>query len=296
MQNYVGRFAPSPSGALHFGSLIAATASYLDARANKGLWLVRIDDLDTPRVVQHAIPTLLQQLEDYGFHWDKAVFYQSQHPQRYEDALQQLLSQQQAYPCDCSRKQLQQRTGSTVYDGFCRHKQLTADRDHAIRYKIDGRQPLSYPDLIQGEQSINPITSLGDFIIKRRDGFIGYHLACALDDLEQGITHVIRGYDLMGSSFAQQLITHAFAAKTLAYGHHPIAVNNQQVKLSKSAASPAIVKQDAIDNLFNVLKFLNQNPPAALQTANLDALWQWAIANWQRDRIPAKAEIGHLSL
>jgi glutamyl-Q tRNA(Asp) synthetase len=291
MPDYIGRFAPSPSGALHLGSLIAATASYLDAKANKGKWLLRIDDLDTPRVVKTAIPRILKQLEDYGLEWDQAVFYPSQSIQRYHDALQHLFDLNQAFYCDCTRQQIQTRTGDLIYDGFCKTKPLNYSAEKAIRYKLADTENLAYQDLIQGMQILNPITQLGDFIIKRRDGIIGYHLACAIDDLEQGITHVIRGYDLIESSFAQRLITQQLANKTLFYGHHPIALSSQNIKLSKSAQSLAIEKQDAVQNLYYVLKFLNQQPDADLQTASLNEIWYWAITHWNRQAIPALGQI-----
>lgn len=291
MPAYIGRFAPSPSGALHFGSLIAATASYLDAKANQGKWLLRIDDLDTPRIVKTAIPRILQQLEDYGFEWDKDVFYPSESIQRYHDALEHLLDSNQAFYCNCSRQQLQTRSGGLIYDGFCKTKQPKNNADSAIRFNLSQPEHLSYQDLIQGTQTLNPTNQLGDFILKRRDGVIGYHLACALDDLEQGITHVIRGYDLIESSFAQQLICQQLANKTLFYGHHPIAITAQNIKLSKSAKSPAIEKQDAVQHLYNVLNFLNQKPNTELQTANLNELWRWAIDHWNRQAIPSLGQI-----
>lgn len=291
MSDYVGRFAPSPSGALHFGSLIAATASYLDAKANKGLWLVRIDDLDTPRVVNSAITQILRQLEDYGFEWDQPVFYPSHSQQRYHDALTQLLNAHLAFYCDCSRQQLQSRSGGLIYDGYCKATPPNIHADQAVRFNLTIKHNLDYIDLIQGRQTLDPTRQLGDFILKRRDGIFGYHLACALDDLEQNVTHVIRGYDLIESSFAQQQITQVLANKTLHYGHHPIALSPQQIKLSKSAHSPAIQQQDAVQNVFNVLKFLNQDPIPELRSASLNELWRWALNHWNRHAIPALGQI-----
>lgn len=287
---YVGRFAPTPSGPLHFGSLIAATASYLDAKANQGQWLVRIDDLDTPRVVKSSIPHILYQLEAFGFKWDKEILYQSQSQARYTQALDQLISQQHAFYCDCTRKQIFERDPQGLYNGHCRNRGLTQSSRHAIRFKVPN-QLTQISDLIQGHVSLNPAKELGDFVLKRRDGFMGYHLACAVDDLAQGITHVIRGSDLLQSSFAQSLICQTLAGKQLQYGHHPVAVNSEQIKYSKSAQSPAIDPEQAANQIWQSLAFLNQAPPDDLKHASLNEIWHWAITNWNLSQVPPKGKI-----
>ena len=283
---YIGRFAPTPSGPLHFGSLIAATASYLDAKSQHGRWLLRIDDLDTPRVVNDATSQIITQLEAYGFEWDDAILYQSQANTRYQQALDQLIEQGNAFYCQCSRKQVFARQPDGLYDGHCREQQLAGEPAHSARFKVPN-QNLSINDLIQGRVQLNPQDAIGDFVLKRSDGYFGYHLACALDDLYQQVTHVIRGYDLLSSSFAQSLISQALAQSQPQYGHHPVAVTHQQVKYSKSAHSPAIAPEQAETNLVAVLKFLNQNPPQALEQASIAEIWHWAIRNWNIQAIPA---------
>lgn len=289
---YVGRFAPTPSGPLHFGSLIAATASFLDAKANQGQWLVRIDDVDTPRVVTASISQIPHQLDAFGFEWDRDVLYQSesQSESRYVQALDQLIQQQHAFYCDCTRKQIFARNPDGLYDGYCRDRGLTPSDQYAVRFKVpnDG---MRLTDLIQGDLSINPSKDLGDFVLKRRDGYMGYHLACAADDLAQGVTHVIRGSDLLQSCFAQTLICQALADKSLEYGHHPVAVTSQQIKYSKSAHSPAIDPNQAVMQIWQVLDFLNQAPPLDLKYASLDEIWRWAITHWDLHKVPAKGMI-----
>lgn len=287
---YVGRFAPTPSGPLHFGSLIAATASFLDAKANQGQWLVRMDDLDTPRVVKSSIPQILNQLEAFGFEWDQTVHYQSQSQARYDQALDQLVNQKQAFYCDCTRKQIFARDPQGLYNGYCRDRNLAPSNRHAVRFKVPN-ELMRIADLIQGEVSLNPAKELGDFVLKRRDGFIGYHLACAVDDLAQGITHVIRGSDLLQSCFAQSLIGQSLANKQLQYGHHPVAVTSEQIKYSKSAQSPAIDANQAVNQIWQALAFLNQAPPEDLKQATLNEIWHWAKTNWHLDQIPPKGMI-----
>lgn len=287
---YVGRFAPSPSGPLHFGSLIAATASYLDARHQNGQWLVRIDDIDRPRVVSGASQQILQTLEAYGFQWDGEIVYQSQRLSLYQDAITQLTAQNHAFFCDCSRKQIFQRQPQGLYQGFCRQRQLGDDAKHALRFAVP-HHSLHYQDLIQGNVIIDPQTELGDFVIRRADGVMGYHLVCAVDDLAQGVTHVIRGCDLLVSGFAQRLVSQALASRELIYGHHPLAMSRDKIKLSKSAHSPAIDPQNAPATLWCVLSFLNQQPPLELQTSTLAEVWQWAITHWSLTAIPQRADI-----
>lgn len=284
MFRYIGRFAPTPSGPMHFGSLVAAGASYLDAKFNGGLWLVRVDDLDTPRVVPGAAEQILNQLMDYGFTWDQKVVYQAERTDRYQAALDQLYSKGLVYACSCSRKQIQTRCQSTIYDGYCRSKSLASGMNQAERFLVPD-QRLVFQDMFQGQQTFDTRSQLGDFILKRSDGFFAYHLACALDDLEQGVTHVIRGFDLIQSTFAQRLLSNALANKTLKYGHHPLVVNDQNIKFSKSAASPAITKQKVKENLVLMLEFLNQSPPKYLNEAEVDDILQWGIAHWDRKKV-----------
>lgn len=284
MPGYVGRFAPSPSGPLHFGSLIAASASFLDAKFHCGKWLVRIDDIDTPRVVTGVSSLILKQLVDYGFEWDGEVVYQSERLSSYREALGLLRSKRLTYACSCSRKQVLQRCNTRIYDGFCRHKNQNFIAQHAERFQLSDTY-IMFDDVFQGRQQLDTKTKLGDFILKRSDGFFAYHLVCAVDDLNQGVTHVIRGYDLIQSTFAQSQLTKALAEVTLQYGHHPLVFNSQKIKYSKSANSPAITKQNLKENLILMLKFLNQSPPDDLAAAEVGEIWQWAIQHWRRDKV-----------
>jgi glutamyl-Q tRNA(Asp) synthetase len=284
---YTGRFAPTPSGALHFGSLIAACASYLDAKAQQGNWLVRIDDLDPPRVQPGAIADILRTLEAFGFEWQGQIRYQSEHLTCYQQALDTLLDEHYAYPCDCTRKAIFSRQADGIYHGHCRQRALPATPDHAIRFNIAPycTQAYAFSDAIQGDMHFDLPALLGDFILRRRDGLFGYQLACAVDDAEQGISHVVRGSDLLHSALAQSLLLQALKHPLPEYAHHPIAVNNAGIKLSKSAQSQAIAIQHAPDLLWQALTFLGQQPPSALRQANLSDIWAWAIAHWQRQAI-----------
>ncbi|MFA6699947.1 MAG: tRNA glutamyl-Q(34) synthetase GluQRS [Thiomicrospira sp.] len=286
-RGYIGRFAPTPSGALHFGSLIAACASYLDAKAHHGRWLVRIDDIDTPRVQPASITHILHTLESFGFEWEGDIRYQSEHLHTYQHALDTLIDEQHAYACDCSRKAIFNRQANGIYDGHCRLRALTPRADCAIRFNIApySTGPYLFHDAIQPQHQFDLTTLLGDFILRRRDGLFGYQLACAIDDAEQSITHVVRGSDLLNSALAQTLVLQALKRPTPHYAHHPIALSAEGIKLSKSANSPALATHQATHLLWQALDFLGQQPPNALQHASLSELWPWAITHWQRDAI-----------
>ncbi len=280
-----GRFAPSPTGELHLGSLVAATASYLNVKQQSGYWLLRIDDIDTPRVKIASQDRICRQLEAYGFEWDKLIL-QSQRHSHYLEALELLKYQQQAYTCQCTRKQIQQRVGkSGLYDQYCRNRQLSISSDVSIRL-ITPQTNWQWTDLIQGEQSFNWQQETGDFIIRRSDGIWAYHLVAAVDDSDDGITEVIRGADLLGASAPQQYLQQCLKRPSPLYGHHPLILNAQtKIKLSKASNAPAIQAEDTLSNLFQVLVFLNQQPPAQLQHASLAELWHWAITHWSIKKI-----------
>jgi glutamyl-Q tRNA(Asp) synthetase len=285
----VGRFAPTPSGPLHFGSLVAATASYLNARNQNGTWRLRIDDLDGPRVVAGASEAILRQLKGYGFVWDGPVVYQSERFDAYQQALTQLNAKGRLYVCDCSRKQLRQRQPQTpwLYDGLCRHQAVTPDpaamtpENAAWRFR-PAVETVQFNDALQGPQSLNVRTELGDFVVKRADGVFGYHLACAVDDIDMGITEVVRGEDLLTSSFAQCALIQALSHTPPRYAHHSLALNPEGIKLSKKSRAPAIEVSDALDTLKAALRFLAHPPPQEIQT--LIQLWDWAMHHWQLER------------
>lgn len=283
--NYRGRFAPSPTGALHFGSLLAATASYLDARRAGGHWLVRIEDLDPPRVVPGAADDILRTLERFGFQWDGPVLYQSARLPAYQAAVEQLLRNDAAYPCSCSRSELQaaqaQSHGSDElkYPGWCRQGPRHPSRAIAIRLRVaDGIT--RWRDMIQNECSFDVGNEVGDFIIRRRDGLHAYQLAVVVDDAFQGITTVVRGADLLSSTPRQMILQQQLALATPAYAHLPVAIDANGIKLSKSTGAAAIDITRAPLALWQALDVLRQRPPPDLRRASLATLWDWAIHHW----------------
>lgn len=286
---YRGRFAPSPSGPLHFGSLVAALGSYLDARANGGAWLVRMDDLDTPRVVPGAADDILRTLEALGLEWDGEILYQSQRDEHYRAALAELEGLGVAYPCACTRKEIADsvlgRDGAAVYPGTCRAGLPPGRQARAVRLRVDG-QTLEFSDGVQGSIRQNLAREVGDFVIRRADGLFAYQLATVVDDAAQGITHVVRGSDLLYSTPRQMVLQQLLNLPTPRYAHLPVAVNARHEKLSKqtraaavSTAHPVLVWRAALD-------FLGQALPAEAADAGLDALRRWARENWQRGRVP----------
>ncbi|UTW45137.1 tRNA glutamyl-Q(34) synthetase GluQRS [bacterium SCSIO 12696] len=274
MPAYIGRFAPTPSGPLHFGSLVAALASYLDAKRHNGHWLVRIDDIDPPREVPGAADTILRQLEAHGLYWDSGVLYQSTRNEAYQAALEQL----NTYPCDCSRQAIRVMGG--LYNGHCRQRQLPPPNDYALRVKITKPMEVAFNDSIQGHQNW-PVKTNGndDFIVWRRDGLVSYQLACAVDDLYQGITHVVRGRDLLDSTPKQIYLMHQLSeGKAVpSYGHIELVMGNDGQKLSKQNLSPAIEKEEAAENLSQALCHLKLQPPEGLASAPVEELIQWGI-------------------
>ena len=287
---YIGRFCPTPSGALDFCSRIAACASSGVSLSPKCQRLVRIDDLDTPRVQPGAINHILHTLEAFGFEWHQNIIYQSQRLHAYQQALDTLLSTQAAFACRCTRKQLFSRRPDGIYDGYCRHKYPTLSAHEAVRFNLEPfiGEDYAFNDAIQGHMTLDLTATLGDFILRRSDGFFGYQLACAVDDSEQGITHVVRGSDLLHSAVAQSLVLRALQRPLPEYAHHPIALTADGIKLSKSAQSPAIEIKHAPQLIWQALHFLGQQPARELQQADIQTLWDWAKTHWQRDAIPRK--------
>ena len=285
---YVGRFAPTPSGHLHFGSLLAALASFLDARHHGGHWLVRIEDLDQPRNLPGAIEHILGTLETYGLEWDGDILHQSANLERYESILQKLLEQGDAYFCDCPRKLIMEHGG--VYPGHCRTRQLTASPSHAIRVRVP-EQPITLKDRLQGEFSQDLSTEVGDFVVRRRDGIIAYQLAVVVDDIAQGITDIVRGADLLDSTPRQLWLYRLLRASPPRYLHIPLIMREDGEKLSKRLASAPIEATQAPTTLFRALTALAQQPPSALRDAPVREQLAWAIANWQPQRLPAVLQI-----
>lgn len=241
---YRGRFAPSPTGPLHLGSLLAALVSYLDARRRGGSWLVRIEDLDPPREQPGASDAILRSLEAHGLHWDESVRFQSQRSEAYEAALDQLARQDQLFWCRCSRRQL---TGCEVYPGNCRACRQPRT-DAAMRWQVPDTIE-RFSDRYQGEQSVDLAGALGDVVLRRRDGPFAYQLAVVVDDLDQGITEVVRGIDLLDSTPWQQALCRTLGATAPDYAHFPVLVGDNGQKLSKQNQAPALDDRRASANL-----------------------------------------------
>jgi glutamyl-Q tRNA(Asp) synthetase len=297
---YIGRFAPSPTGPLHFGSLVSALASYLDAHHNGGKWLVRMEDLDPPRELAGAADAILRCLEDYGLEWDDSVLYQSQRWDIYEDYLNRLRQQDLLYPCDCTRQDLQTMGG--IYNGRCRTRHVDNSLPHAHRLKLydlpagfSYNDELRFTDVIQGEQFQNLRTQAGDQILKRKDGLYAYQLAVVVDDIEQGITHTIRGSDLLEVTARQIFLFQLLDAAVPAFGHVTLANQPNGQKLSKQNLAPALALKDAGTNLWQALAFLGQNPPRELCGAKPTELLDWGKANWKRNAIRGLSAVYSIS-
>jgi len=287
---YIGRFAPSPTGPLHFGSLVAAVASYCDARKNHGKWLVRMENLDRPREVKGAADTILHQLESFGFEWDGHVLYQSQRDSFYNDALEILKAKQLIYPCTCTRKEINDSSitfgiEGVIYPGTCLQHPIKSNAAIAWRIKTDDSN-ISFKDAIQGEISQTLNTDIGDFILKRADGLFAYQLAVVVDDAAQGITHIVRGADLLDSTPRQIYLQKQLNYLQPQYAHIPVASNSAGEKLSKQTLAQPIIDSNAYQLIYEALLFLGQHPPLAIKNATLDEMWRWACSNWQLASIP----------
>lgn len=281
-----GRFAPSPTGPLHYGSLLTAVASYLNIRAQNGTWLVRIDDLDPPREMAGAASEILHALEAYGLHWDHNVVYQSNRQHIYADALSALQKKGLVYSCSCSRKDILKR-GERVYSGHCRKGHLTGQKQYAMRIKVP-ETTLSWNDLIQGPQVTELFQANGDFVVRRADGLYAYHLAVVIDDAKQGITESIRGADLLPSTSAQRYLQQVLDIAPLQYGHIPVAVNAKGEKLSKQTGAVAISTSNPATTLFKVLQDLGQTPPDELEGSSIRDILRWGKQNWSLEKVPAR--------
>ncbi|MDH5177716.1 MAG: tRNA glutamyl-Q(34) synthetase GluQRS [Gammaproteobacteria bacterium] len=291
MTSYRGRFAPSPTGDLHFGSLVAAVGSYLDARAQHGEWLVRIEDLDPPRTKPGAADRMLAQLDAYGFEWDGPVLYQSTRFDAYAEAVEQLTHSGALRECPCSRSALAAlpqnatRPSGTGEDLFhpaeCLPLNPASALGHALRLRVPAG-PVTFADRSLGPQAIDVAATVGDFVLQRRDGLYAYQLAVVVDDAAQGITDVVRGCDLLASTARQVLLQRALGLPAVRYLHLPLAVDDRGLKLSKSGDAPAVGNGAGLArHLVSVLDFLGQSPPPALAGAALDEVWQWARDHWR---------------
>ena len=273
----IGRFAPSPTGPLHMGSLITALASYLDIKSKKGLWLIRIDDLDPPRTAPGATQAILESLFAHGLVSDRSVIYQSENLRNYESQLAKLLPH--IYSCECNRKILARHK---IYPGTCRDKVLSTD-DFALRIRVPNTL-LSFNDKIRGETKTNLQQEVGDFIVVRRDKLFSYNLATACDDGDQGITDVLRGEDLLSLTNPQIFLMNMLKLKTPEYSHIPVLCNINGHKLSKQAGAPPVKNFEAVKNLTRAMRFLGFTIPEHIKTVN--SVIEWGIRNWSANQIP----------
>jgi glutamyl-Q tRNA(Asp) synthetase len=284
-----GRFAPSPSGPLHFGSLVAAVGSFLQAKARGGEWLVRIEDIDPPRAVPGVADDILHALEAFGLHWDGPVTYQSHRSMSYLAALEELRHMGTIYACACTRKEIADSSVAgiegPVYPGTCRDG-LPANRTSwALRVRTDNSE-IEFNDVWQGRISRRLKTDYGDFVVKRADGLFAYQLAVVVDDAEQGITEVVRGADLLESTPRQIHLQRLLHLPTPRYAHLPVAVNAQGEKLSKQTFAAPVSRKNPLPTLVRALDFLGQQPPVELLEGEIESLWRWAVRHWQPDAVP----------
>jgi len=282
MTIYRGRFAPSPTGPLHFGSLVAAVGSYLDARANGGTWLVRVEDLDPPRAIEGASRSQLATLAGFGMVSDEPVVYQSHRFDAYGEALERLRRLGVVFDCGCSRRDL---PSDGIYPGTCRQGLPPGRRPRSVR----ARAPvgvISVHDAVQGTYSQELVTEVGDFIVQRADGLAAYQLAVVVDDAWQGITDVVRGADLLDSAPRQIHLQRLLGLPQPRYAHLPLVLDEQGNKLSKHLRAGAVDGERPAAVLNAALAFLGLAPPPGLARAPLSELWRFAVAEWSLDLVP----------
>lgn len=289
---YVGRFAPSPSGPLHAGSLVVALASYLDAKAAHGEWLVRIEDVDAPRTVAGADRIILQQLTELGMHWDGEIWYQSDRHIAYEAAFNQLKAQGLVYPCGCTRREIADSVlaahgefpdGERPYPGTCRDGLKPGRSAKSWRFRVPAGM-VRFTDRWCGPQSQDVAHQVGDFVVKRADGLWAYQLAVVVDDADQGVTDIVRGQDLLSSTARQQLLAQALDITPPAVMHIPLVVDERGLKLSKQNGAPAIDTANPLKTLLSAWEHLALGE---LSVSTLDGFWAQATARWAGRFYPA---------
>lgn len=286
-----GRFAPSPTGPLHFGSLVAAVGSCLEARSRGGRWSLRIEDLDGVRCRDEYAQEMLRTLADFGFRWDGEVIWQSRRGPVYGFALERLAALGRVYACACSRRELADSQlapdGAAVYPGNCRSGLPAGKSARASRLRVQDER-ISFSDAIQGEFAQDLATEVGDFLLARTDASYAYQLAVVVDDAASGVTEVVRGADLLASTPRQILLQRLLGCPTPRYAHLPVAVGDDGEKLSKQTLACPVDAGRPVPALLAALRFLGQQPPASLIEAGVDQLWLWAIANWRLERVPRR--------
>lgn len=286
---YIGRFAPSPTGPLHFGSLLAALASYLDAKSQHGQWLIRIEDLDPPREMPAAKALILKALDVYGLHSDQNIIYQSDRSEIYQTVLNQLIKSKRVFPCTCSRKQLSVSQG--IHYGHCNSatsSALIAPITAPFAWRFDSQQTIDidsagdikFLDQLQGSFSQSIERDIGDFVVKRKELLWAYQLAMVVDDHHQGITHVVRGIDLIDSTLRQNMLQAVLNFSQPHYAHIPVACAPNGQKLSKQNLAPALDLNNPENNLWRALSWLRQEPPENLRRASVKEMLAWGIEHW----------------
>ena len=281
---YVGRFAPTPSGPLHFGSLLTAVASYLEARVHKGEWKLRIDDLDVPRVAPGAVDEILRTLERHGLGWDGEICYQSDFTDRYEAAIETLIAQALCFDCTCSRRDLRDHA---TYPGTCRHRSARTCADAAIRIRVPETE-YAFEDGLSGHFGHRLSEAVGDFVIVRRDRIVGYQLAVVVDDDAMDVTDIVRGADLIDNTPRQLFLMEHLGLKTPHYLHVPVIAERSGAKLSKHTLATALDNRFAAQNLRSVLDLLGQDPPTL---TDVHGLLNWAVTHWRRSAVPRGAAL-----
>lgn len=285
----VGRFAPSPTGPLHFGSVLAALGSCLSARSQGGRWLLRIEDVDAPRCTPAAAEGILRTLESLGFEWDGPVVWQSRRTEAYRAVLERLRQDGQVFGCACTRKEMADsalaRDGTRRYPGTCRAGVPAGRSPRAWRLKV-ALGEVAFDDRVQGRVVEDVAADVGDFVLLRADGLFAYQLAVVVDDAEAGITEVVRGADLLDSTPRQILLQQQLGYPVPAYAHLPVACNPAGEKLSKQTLARAVEGQAPVRLLVDALGFLGQCPPEALAGASLAQVWDWALQHWDLARVP----------
>jgi glutamyl-Q tRNA(Asp) synthetase len=287
--NYRGRFAPSPTGPLHFGTLVAAVGSYLEAKSHDGEWLVRIENLDTPREISGASSEILRTLESLEMEWDHEVVYQSERNSVYQTTLAILDEYGVIYPCTCTRREIADSSitgvSGPVYPGTCRSNLLNKKQLGALRVITDNSL-VKFKDALRGQISQRLESETGDFVLRRADGIYAYQLAVVVDDAEQGITHVVRGADLLDSTPRQIYLQKLLGYPILEYMHLPVVVNNQGKKLSKQNLATPLDISNPVAQLIATISFLGQEPPTELLKNSISSFWEWAVKNWCPEKIP----------
>ncbi|MFA6310285.1 MAG: tRNA glutamyl-Q(34) synthetase GluQRS [Sterolibacterium sp.] len=292
---YRGRFAPSPTGPLHFGSLVAAVGSYLDARHHGGAWLLRLEDVDRPRCQPGAADDILRTLAAFGFEWDGEVMLQSQRDAAYHAAFEKLRADGRMFPCACTRAEVTDSQlhrgsspvgdGARIYPGTCRAGLPPGRQPRSWRLRVDDAVVV-FEDALQGPIRQHLADEVGDFVLLRADGLFAYQLAVVVDDAAQAVTHVVRGADLLDSTPRQILLQRLLGLPTPAYAHLPVAVNTIGEKLSKQTRAQPLDPAHPQIWLLSALKFLGQTPPDELAGASLADFWYWARVHWDLARVP----------